>query len=818
MKFLGILLISIAALVLEVLQMRIYSLAIWHHLAYMVITVALLGFSAAGSALVAFPSLAPSVGLYKRLSVYAALFSVSVIIAFIITGRLPLDTFQLLPPPNEASAPVPIGHNKIIHLVYVFIYYLALLPPYFFAGLIISSVFIAERAGISKIYFYNLLGSALGSFGVVALIAPVTGEGLIIVVAALGLIASLAFILAETELPKNKMIITAVALLGAVCVLFPVRDYVFVIKVAETKALGMFEKFNPTLKHEYKKWDPIARIDVVGYDNKSFDNQFFRESPSKVITIDGDAFTFLFSFPKPWPEYEPLSRTMYSSAYFLKPEPEKVLIVGLGGGIDVATALHHKAKDITAVEINSAMIDATGRAFAEWDHNLYQQPQVKVVHSEGRSFLKRDKGKYDVIQMSGVDTWSGVASGAYVLSENYLYTVEAMREYLSRLNDDGVLCVIRWLFFPPRETLRLASVAAEALKTFGVKEPDKHIAVITHHMFGAMLIKLSPFTPKDVEAVIKAQGPTFDGSHLGALVVPTIPGNTPFHEMLALYSKGDQRALDKYFEDYRFNITPVFDDKPFFFSYYKWRDFFGKQLGAGGSVEAMFPVGFWVLLLSLVQAAIFSVILILLPVYIRKKREVFPSEFKMPFQTPVMFYFACLGIGFMTIEIALMQKLVLYLGHPSYSIAVTLATLLLFSGLGSLFIGGIKASLRTLSLILPVLAVVGIVDLAVILPKIAANTLGAPFAIRTIIAVSVIAPIAFLMGMPFPLAMRMLGYNSMIAEKLIPWAFAANGAMSVVASIGAIALAMALGFNAVLLIGFGFYALAYGCVWWWRKS
>ncbi len=817
MKFFAVFLLSVAVLVLEVLQMRFYSLAIWHHLAYMVITVALLGFGAAGSILYAFPNLIPKDNPYKRMALFSLLFSVSLFVAFIVTCRLPLDTFQLLAsPPEGMKDPLfPVGEEKPLQLLYVFIYYLALLPTYFFAGIVIAGVFAREARQAAQYYFYNLAGSAIGSFGVVALITPMGGEGLAFAVAALGALAALVFAASEKKVPKG-IYAAATAFLILLVVLFPFRKQILNVHVADTKALGIFKKLDPNLKTEYVRWDPVARIDVVSSKKTGKLLHVIRGLDHKIITIDGDAYTYLYRFPKPWPEFEPLGQTLYASAYWIKPHPKDVLAVGLGGGIDIATALHHRAEHITGVELNAAMIDVTGRAFADFDNHIYQQPQVNIVHSEGRSFLKRNRGKYDIIQMSGVDTWSALASGAYVLSENYLYTVEAISEYLDRLKDDGVLCIIRWLFSPPRETLRLASVAAEALKERGIKNPSKHMALMTHSLFAALLIKPKAFTQSEIQALMSKNGLGPDGAPLIAAYLPgvrQIP--TPFHELLGAYDLGEEQT-HKFFEKYRFDVTPVHDDKPFFFRYYKWKDFFGKGLGIGGSFESMFPVGLWILLLSLIQAVIFSLVLILAPIFWANKRGI--STHTKRIVPYVVLYFAALGTAYMLIEIGLMQKLVLYLGHPSYSIAVTLASLLFFSGVGSIYSNRFEPGWKMIRNSLIAVVTTASVVLFILLPAIISTTLGMAFSSRVIIVIMLLAPIGFVMGMPFPSAVRMLGRLDDEHDGLIAWGVGANGVMSVVASIGAIALAMAIGFTAVMIIGIMFYLLALGAAKIWESK
>ena len=814
MRYLGVFLVSVATLTLEVLQMRLFSVMLWHHLAYMVITVALLGFGAAGSIAAVRKGLVPKEGIDKRLALYSMLFAGTLFIAFLIMVRVPLDTFQLLAPPPDMPGVPPLGSSKPLQLMYVFLYYASLLPPYFFAGLIIAAVFTRFPKKATVIYFFNLVGSALGCFSVVAFITAMTGEGMIIFTLVLALLGAIAFALSQGQAAKK---LTWISLAGIVffLALIPVRQAVFPIAVAPTKAQGTFEAMDPDLKVESQQWDPIARIDVL-YSKKSNELYHMYENlPNKIITIDGDAYTYMYHFPTLWQDYAPLGQTIYSAAYWVNPKPEKVLAVGLGGGIDIATALNHQPKSIVGVEINQAMIDATGKIFADFTRHIYDQPSVNIVHEEGRSYIKRSNDKYNIIQMSGVDTWSALASGAYVLSENYLYTVEAMSEYIDHLEDDGVLNIIRWLFNPPRETLRLTAVAAQALKERGVQDPSKHIALMVYPFFGALLVKKTPFTPEELARLKDAGKYKAHGHNVVPLVLASAEGKTPFHQLLQAYQQGDA-ALKAFYASYKFDVTPVYDDKPFFFRYYRWGDFFKSIQGIGGSIESQFPVGLWILLLSLLQAVILAALLIIIPLFKLKKEDTATPEHSGPLWS-ILVYFAALGVSFMLIEVGLMQKLVLFLGSPSFSIATTLAALLTFSGLGS-YLSGRSASSATVvaKRALVLLLIVGFIDLFFVIPVMVDAALGLHLGYRILLTILVLAPLGLLMGIPFPSGIRVLAAGG--GEGLVPWAWGVNGALSVTASVGAILIAMWVGFNVVLLLGLVCYLAAFLCMRVWKRA
>ena len=593
-----------------------------------------------------------------------------------------------------------------------------------------------------------------------------------------------------------------------------IRDSLFPITAPPSKALGMGRALDPDQNIEYTKWDRVARIDVFSNKRSQEFFNYFPELKNKVITIDGDAYTLLYDFPSistPGTfDYPAIGDSLYSSAYLIHERPS-VLVVGLGGGTDVITALHHNASSVTGIEINKAMIEVTQNLYGDYVGRPYDDPRVTIFHSEGRSFIRRSPHRYDIIQLSGVDTWTALASGAYVLSESYLYTTDAIREYLEHLTPDGTLSIIRWLFWPPRETLRLCTEAVEVLRTMGADDPEKHIVVIGDGALGAVLIKRRPFTWFEVATLVErtketprnriiyAPGFAAGDSYWGPLfeknpfISPSLGASfirRSFERYFEAVSRGNETA---FIRTYDYNITPVTDDQPFFFHYYRLRHLFTRDWGIGGSPVDKIPIALIILLFSFLQSLFFSFLLVMAPLFFMEVRE---RSYSPHLQ---ILYFSSLGIGFMFIEISLIQRFVLFLGNPSDAIAVTVMILLLSAGIGSLLSKkmlahfGDRRLFKGLAVVMPLL----VLGYALLIPLFTRHFLDTLFLVRLCLLFLFLAPLGFMMGIFFPIGLTIVGEKN---HGFIPWAVAINGVAGVVSSILAILLAMAYGFTFVFTL------------------
>jgi len=772
----GLFLVSAAVLALQVLLTRILSVQMWHHHSYMVVTMALLGFAVAGALVTVRPSLLEG-DPRRRLAWCGTLFAVSTILGYLLLSATA----------EKASDLTSGGHFFVLGLFYSY-----LLIPYVFAGLIVVIILSIGRR-LNRLYFVNLVGSALGAWLFILLVTPLGAERLLVLCAATGPLAALAFLRgpkAEGE-PSNMPALGGAGLALVACVgLFAVAPTMLEVQVASNKAEADVLSRYPGSRLIEVRWSPLCRLSIV-------------ELPDGPINIyqDGDAITVMHS-DSSWAKVPPvaLNTVGYLPHEMAGTKAEmEVLAIGIGGGIDLRYALDQGAKSVLGIEINGETVKLVGEDYAGFNGDVYHRPGATVEVGEGRSTLRRLDQKFDHIQLSGTDTYTAGNSGAYVLSESYLYTEEALAEYFDHLKPDGTLGFIRLAYDPPREMLRLVGIGLTELRKRGVEEPSKHVVVITHEQqhpldpdlvvrFSACVFSMQPFTDQvlDYYARSDAEWPEHSALYL--------PGRTdgPYAELATAIDAGTE---EDFYSNYYWDIRPVGDDSPFFFNFHHWSALLG---GAGNSERAEKaewleltggPIGLKVLATLLIQTTVLVGFLVFLPLFLLRR-----GGLKSRGAGRHLAYFLALGAGFMFLEISTAQRLVLFLGHPTYSLTVTLCSFLLFAGFGSLFSSRFEGrEAQGLRLIIGVLAVV-IVLISLAFHFVLPVALSQPLWLRIVIVMAMLAPMNFLMGMPYPLG---LGRLKRMEPKLVPLAQGVNGGASVIASILCIVIAMESGFQAV---------------------
>ena len=811
----ALLVISMAALALEILQMRIFAFSLWHHLAFLVISIAILGFGAAGALLGASRSLREA-SLSASMAWAALLFGpASLAGPFFLAGH-PLDIFG------------PIGREN---LGWVLLYYLLFLLPYFFAGYVISLALAREPERVSRLYFANMVGSGLGCFLIFGTLLPLGAEGTLFLLAASGGLTAL--LVGRTRILKTLGVLSCLLFLASI----PWADRILVLRPARSKLLAQ-ARLLPGTKTLVKKWTPLDRIDLVR--NPGFDGLY--------IFQDGDA-------PAPMPRFgASLSPgEIHAVAYTVTKNP-KVLVVGVGGGFDVKVALDNGASSVTGVEVNPVTLALyTDPRFKGISGDPLRLPGVTLEAAEGRHFIRSSSERFDLIQMSGVDTYTALASGAYVLSESYLYTLEAFQDYLEHLTPHGVLAIIRFAFPAPRETLRIMVLACRALRKAGTPEPWRHVAVLRVGTpdsgsdpftkvtsLGAVLVGKSPFTPSQLKSLdewarknghirdfIPGDDARFTPAEVALLenlirkdprykryrIDPT--GMNPFHAYAKALQEGREEA---FLASYPYDVSPVTDDRPFFFNQHRFSSVLewlrgGEKKAAPpeqvpwSAMTVLFqtrPVGLTLLFLTLAQLGLLVAIFVFLPLFLMGKRKEGPS----PSPLLPLGYFLCLGLGYIFLMISAMQRFGLVLGHPSYSISVTMAVFLLGSGLGSLVSGKVspQRSPRAVILVALLLAAQALA-FHLFLPALSRALLPAGLTTRALVVIALLAPGAFAMGFCFPLGIRLV---SRMRPAFVPWAYGVNTGASVIGSVLAVILAMNLGFSGVQWISTALYG---GAAW-----
>jgi len=528
-------------------------------------------------------------------------------------------------------------------------------------------------------------------------------------------------------------------------------------------------------------------------------------APPEQLAVfhDGDDMSVITRFDGDFSTLDYVAELTSSLPYHLVDKP-RVLVLGAGAGSDVLQALYHGAGSVDAVELNSQMVGIVRDSYGDFAGRIYDDERVNIHVNEARGFVTRDTSRYDLIQVALLDSFATAGAGTRGLSESYLYTVEAIGLYLDRLSPDGILSITRWLRPPARDSLKLAATAIEALRQTGVAAPGEHLAVIRSWNTVTLLLARSPLSAERIDVLRQfARSRSFDTAWY--------PGMAP--EEANRFNRLDEPQLfagisallgtdaTGFAERYKFNIAPATDDRPYFFHFFKWGVLpemieIARQGGAG-----LIEWGYLILLATFVQAALAGVLIILLP--LRAIRRNWDDGLGTFMGT----YFFLLGLAFLFVEIAFIQKFTLFLSHPLYSVAVVLSGFLVFAGLGSVMSGDVTRLAARIRIGPVTLAVSGVALITLsyiwLMPALFERLAGLSDLARIMVSMLLIAPLAFCMGMPFPIGLKSVAEE---APGFIPWAWGINGFASVVSATLATLLAIQLGFTAVLVIAIVLYA------------
>src|SRR5215216_1952779 len=823
--FLAVALVSAGALAYEVLLTRLFSIVQWHHYAYMVISIALLGYGASG----AFLALAGEVlrrHLGAAFAAGATLFAVSAVLSFAIAERLPFNPLAVIWEPRQ--------------LLFLPILYALFALPFFGAATCIGLALAAFPKRVGRIYRYDLIGAAAGAIGLMLALFVLFPDTALRLVALLGLLAAaLAISLPDNgAIRKGRAAACSVAAVAACAALPPSWT---ALHLSEYKGLSQ-ALLVPGAQVLAEDSSPLGLLTVVSSPTVplrhapglSLNNA--TEPPAQLgVFTDGDGLTAITAFDGRREPLDYLDFTPTALPYHLLEKPE-VLILGAGGGADILLALLHGAPTIEAVELNPQLVRLVAQRFAAFAGHLYEHPGVRVHVAEARSFVAGRRDRYDVIQIPLFDSFAAAVAGTHSLSESYVYTVEAFEQYLDRLRPGGYLAITRWLKLPPRDSLRLFATAVSALERRGIGEPGGHLALVRSWNTTTLLVKNDPLTGLDMAKIRRfADQRAFDLAFLPGMAreeanrFNILDQPQFFDGAVALLGP----EPDEFLRGYKFDIAPTTDDRPYFFDFFKWRalpELFERR-ALGGA--ALLDWGYLVLAATLIQAAALALVLILVPLLWlgHDRREPAAADLA---RWRVALYFLAIGFAFLFIEIASIQRFVLFLGHPVYAIPVVLCGFLFFAGLGSGIAPKLTARLEQMRARSPqsapiriraadrlfrcfvrvqhpplALAIAGIVTAALLQLIIALPLfrwlMPLPGALKIAVSLALIAPLAFFMGMPFPLALVRV---AAARAELVPWAWGINGCASVLSAILAILLAMSLGFNAVVLIALGLYVFA----------
>jgi spermidine synthase len=787
----AVLLISCAAIAYEILLMRILSIVQWHHFAWMIISLALLGYGASGS-VIALARGWLELRFEAAFALSALAFSVSMIVCLWLAQRIPFNALEIIWDPAQWA-----------HLAGL---YLLFMVPFFFAASCIGMAFTCRRDFVDRIYFFDLIGAGLGAALLIAALFVWLPQTVAIGLAALALVASA---LAGRSAPRRKdLAIAQILWLG--CLVYAAPNDPIGLQLSPFKGLSQALEVMDARKLAERS-GPLGLLTVVEspgvpfrhVPGLSFNTRHLPPDQLAVFT-DGDAMSVITAFGGDPAALGYLGDVTAALPYHLLDQP-RVLVLGAGAGADVLLALHNGADRVDAVELNPQMAGLVRDDFAEYAGNLYEHERVSLHLAEARGFIARQAARYDLVQVALLDSFAVSGSGVQALGESYLYTVEAIGQYLARLQPGGLLAITRWLKVPPRDSLKLTATVVEALRSGGVEDPGRRLAAIRSWNTLTLLVKNGEFDADDVRNIREfASARSFDTAWF--------PGMTPtqaniFNRLDAPWLYEGTRALlgterATYLDGYKFDIEPATDRRPYFFNFFKWRvlpEMWASRSRGGGMVEW----GYLLLVATLAQALVAGALLILLPLL--GGRRDWPSQTGKRMGS----YFFLLGLAFLFVEIAFIQKFILFLSHPLYSVAVVLAGFLVFAGLGSAASGCVSARLGRGpgSGVRAAVAAITVIALAYIwlLPLTFERLIGLPDTARACISLALIAPLAFFMGMPFPLG---LGRLARQAPGFIPWAWGINGFASVISAALATLLAIEFGFDVVLVTALVLYLAA----------
>ena len=790
----SIALVSAAALGYEILLMRLFTIIMWHHFAYMIIALALLGYGISGFVI----TIAQRV-LRPRFSwiypVCLLLFGVAAPVCFWSAQSIPFNSEQILWDGRQ------IGYLAAIFLL--------LTLPFLFAASAICLAFMQYHQQVSRVYAADLIGAGIGSLAIILVLHLLFPQSALVLIAITGLLTA---IIASRELPlagRSRVVVAAVSLLLiSAVVLMPVE-----LQMSPYKGLQQILRVAGS-KIVAERSGPMGLLSVVASDRVPLRHapglslNAEQEPPAQLgLFTDGDNLTVITEFSGDRRRLAYLDAMTSALPYHLRPT-DQVLILGAGGGTDLLQAKYHAAGQIDAVELNPDVVALVNDEFKAFSGALYQQDDVNLHIGDARGYLTETVGEYDLIQLSLIDAFNASASGLYALNENYLYTIEGLQLYLRHLNHQGYLSITRWVKLPPRDTLKLFATALEALERAGVTQPEKQLVLIRSWQTSTLLVKNTAFTPRELERLQSfCEARLFDIAYM-----PGISGQQvnrfnvlaePLFYLGATVLLSGQR--EAFIEDYKFNLKPASDDRPYFHHFSKWSslpEMFDLRKKGGMS---LFEWGYIILIATLIIAVVLSILLVISPLYIYRRLYCTVSEnIGWP---KVLLYFIAIGLGFLFVEIAFIQKFILFLHHPIYSVAVTLAAFLVFAGIGSHWSLQLASGMSELNVVRR--AVLGIVMFSLVyifsLPALFSVATNLPITIKVAISVVLIAPLAFFMGMPFPMAITSLARHE---QSLIPWAWAVNGCASVISAVLATLLAMHVGFNMVILIAVLLYIFA----------
>jgi hypothetical protein len=781
--YIGLFFVALATLMYEILLTRIFSVTMLYHFAFVALSVAMFGMTVGALMVYMRPDVFPSDRLQTRLASASLVFPIVMLLSFL----------------TELSVPFRI-HPSVVAVYAIVFTYAVVAVPFIASGIVVCLALTGFPSRVSRLYAADLAGAALGCVLLIPVLDYSDGPTAVLWVCWFASLGAVAFARdARRSLRFSAAVLSLTLVLAAAGHTVLVWKHFPIFRILYVK--GSFES-----RPLYEKWNSYSRVRVNGTPNVLAEPQGWglsrtlppdlrvRQLQMDIDVVAGTVMTGYDGTPASVPH---LAYDVTNLAYRVRPGPN-ALVIGAGGGRDVLSALTLGAQSVVAVEINKDILRTVNGRFGDFTGHLDRIPRVRFVNDEARSYVARSPERYGLIQISLIDTWAATAAGAFVLSENAIYTTEAWTTFLGHLTPDGMLSVSRWYYRnSPAEVYRTLTLAVDALHRAGIDNPRAHLAIVrnmnlanrpeTPDGVGTLLVSVRPFTAEETATLDRlATQLAFE-----VMLSPTVSRDPLFEQLTGPAAAAAIAA-------YPLRINPPTDDSPFFFNMLRLRDLLRLDLLESGkqsnNLKAVATLG-----VLLGAVALLTSLCIVVPLWSRR------SDVRGA--TPLLVFFIAIGLGFMLIETSQMQRLIIALGHPTYALSVVLFGLLLSSGAGSYLTARVpeeqvrRAGARRLLALIAVLLVFGAVT-----PMVVRLTAAATTPVRILSALALLFPAGLVMGMAFPMGMTLAARR---AAPLTPWLWGLNGAASVFASVLSVCIALTWSISTAFWSGWLAYALAF---------
>ena len=786
LTYIGLFFITLATLMLELVLTRIWSVTSWYHFAFVAISITMFGMTVGALAVHLLPRVFSHDNTRLWLALSALGFSISVVLSFLTHLSIPF-----------------FPDKSIVGLYSTILTYLIIAVPFAFSGICVTLALTRFAPLISKMYAADLLGAACGCVLLVAVMKITDGPTAVILCSLFGALSAICF--AKEIEDKRLMKIAGISAL--IIAIFVVGNtYLYSKQKSILRPIWVKAAFEP--RPTLEKWNTFSRVTITGDPDAlerpsgwGLSNTYppDRKVRQLYVTIDAYFATPITAFSGNFADVDHLKYDATNIVQYLRPNAD-VLVLGVGGGRDVLSSLTFDQNKVVGVEINEEVLNNLTKRYADFAGHIAENPKVSLFIDEARSFVARQKDKFDIIQISLIDTQSATGAGAFALSENSMYTVEAWKLFFSHLKPGGIISCARCYFKrAPGEVHRMVSLAREALQQLGIKDTRNNVMVLCQTDYytarnndigiGIVLASIDPFSASDLKTFNEiANKMGFD-----VLLTP----NAAIDPSLAVIASGE--GLEKMQKDFPIRLDAPTDNNPFFFYLLRLEDLLTRKPEDVGTVVTYTKAAL-ILIQLLIVVTILSLAFIMAPLLMTGKRLNYKGS------APYMLFFGALGFGFLFIEMSQLQRLAIFLGHPSYSLSVVLFTLLLSSALGSLLTEKVNNTNLVVSEVVSLILLIGsLIGFSYLTSYVITNYAGASNETRILLSCGLLFPLGLFMGTAMPLGLRLAAEKQ---SHLTAWFWGINGATSVCASVLAVAVAINAGISTSYWLGVGCYVVA----------